>query len=68
MSSQDADLFVDVTDTMARKVAARRARDSQTSRMDDLEGLLRGWGTTMAEAAGMASDRLAEGFRVVTTR
>ena len=41
---------------------------SQTSHMDDLEDLLRGWGTHQAEAAGLEPGRLAEPFRRVTVR
>ena len=59
--------YVDVTDTFERKVSALRAHASQTEHMDDLEGLLRGWLTRNAEAAGLTDGRLAEGFRVMDT-
>lgn len=60
--------FTDVTEAFPRKVAALRAHVSQTSHMDDLEGLLRGWMTRTAQAAGLAEGRLAEAFQSVTIR
>ena len=61
-----ANRWVDVTDTFDRKVAALRAHVSQTSHMDDLEGMLRGWLSANAVAGGLGDDRLAESFRVVS--
>ena len=63
-----ADRFVDVTDVFDRKVAALRRHESQTSHMEDLEGMLRMWLGRNAAAAGFPDGRLAEGFRVVDTR
>jgi LmbE family N-acetylglucosaminyl deacetylase len=60
-----ANRWVDVTDTFDRKVAALRRHVSQTSHMDDLEGMLRGWLGTNAGYGGLAEGRLAESFRVV---
>ncbi len=60
--------YIDITDTFELKLAALRAHGSQTSRIDDLEGLLRDWGGRQAADAGLAAGRLAEGFRVVDTR
>ena len=54
--------FVDVTDTFDRKIAALKAHVSQTAHMPDLEGFVRGWGTSLAERAGFAEGRVAEGF------
>lgn len=59
--------FVDVTDTFERKLAALRAHASQTSHMEDLEGMLRGWLTGNAVAAGLPAGRLAEAFQAVPT-
>ena len=54
--------FVDVTETFDRKIAALKAHESQTAHMPDLEGFVRGWGTGLAERAGFAEGRVAEGF------
>ncbi len=59
---------VDVTDTFDRKVAALRAHVSQTSHMDDLEGMLRTWLGFNASQAGLPEGRLAESFKVIATR
>ena len=63
-----ADHFVDITDVFDRKLAALRAHVSQTAHMDDLEGMLRGWLGANAVLAGLADGRLAEGFRIVSTK
>ncbi len=61
-----ANRWVDVTDTFARKVEALQAHASQTSHMEDLEGMLRGWLGPNAVAGGLAEGRLAESFRVIS--
>jgi LmbE family N-acetylglucosaminyl deacetylase len=65
MSHPRADHAVDITDVFDRKLAALRAHESQTSHMDTLEDLLRGWGTRLAEAQGLPPGRLAEAYRTV---
>ena len=62
------DRFVDVTDVFDRKLAALHAHASQTAHMDGLEAMLRDWLGERAKAAGLPEGRLAEAFRVVTTR
>jgi LmbE family N-acetylglucosaminyl deacetylase len=59
--------YVDVTDTFERKHAALLQHVSQTSHMEDLEGMLRGW-LAHARGAGFGEGRLAEAFRVVPDR
>jgi LmbE family N-acetylglucosaminyl deacetylase len=66
MAHAEADLWVDVTDTFDRKVAALRAHESQTGDRD-IEGLLRSWAAAGALAAGFADGRLAESFKLVKT-
>jgi LmbE family N-acetylglucosaminyl deacetylase len=61
-----ANRWVDVTDTFDRKVAALRRHVSQTSHMEDLEGMLRGWLGANAVRGGLGDDRLAESYRVIT--
>jgi LmbE family N-acetylglucosaminyl deacetylase len=67
MADPHCDHYVDVTATFPRKLDALHAHQSQTSHMDDLEGMLRAWGTRTAQEAGLPEETLAEGFRIVTT-
>ena len=62
------DRFVDITDVFDRKLAALRAHASQTAHMDGLQEMLRGWLGERAKVEGLPEGRLAEAFRVVTTR
>ena len=66
-SNAGANRWVDVTDTFPAKLSALRAHVSQTAHMEDLEGMLRSWLQVNAAAAGFGEDRLAEGYRVVST-
>jgi len=61
------DLVIDITDTFDKKLAALAAHRSQTEKMENLEQMLRDWGTRIAEAGDLAEGRLAEGYRKVTT-
>ncbi|MGH3915776.1 MAG: PIG-L deacetylase family protein [Pseudonocardiaceae bacterium] len=63
-----AEHYVDITDTIDRKIAALRAHTSQTSHMTDLEERIRGWGRRQAKAAGLPEGRLAESYIVLNTR
>jgi LmbE family N-acetylglucosaminyl deacetylase len=63
-----ANRYIDVTDVFPRKLEALRAHVSQTSHMEDLEGMLRGWLGVNAHSAGYPEGRLAEAFRVLDTR
>lgn len=63
----DPDHLVDVTDTYERKLAALRAHVSQTSHLDDLDGLLRARMAAIALAGGLPEGRLAEGYTVLST-
>ena len=67
MASPHPDHVVDITDTIEAKLAALREHDSQTSHMDDLDGLIRGWGGMVAERFGLSEGRYAEAFQVVRT-
>jgi LmbE family N-acetylglucosaminyl deacetylase len=60
--------YVDVTDKLDRKIAALKAHESQTSHMDDLEGLLRNWMGGQAFQAGYEPGRLAEAYHVIDTQ
>ena len=68
MGHADSPHVVDVTDVFERKLAALRAHASQTAHLgDDLETMLRGWGSRVAHGAGLGEGRLAESFKVVPT-
>jgi LmbE family N-acetylglucosaminyl deacetylase len=57
---------VDITDTFDRKLAALQAHASQTGHMgEQLEGMLRGWASGLAEMFGLGQDRMAECFHIM---
>jgi LmbE family N-acetylglucosaminyl deacetylase len=60
------DHIVDVTDTVERKIAALRAHASQTAHMTNLDERIRSLGGTWARRFGLAADRIAEAFQVVS--
>lgn len=62
-----ADLFVDVTDVIDRKVAALASHRSQTSRIDDIDAFVRGWAAQVTQRYDLPEGRLAEAFRRVDT-
>jgi LmbE family N-acetylglucosaminyl deacetylase len=68
MTPTDAAVFVDITDTFDRKIAALRAHESQTAHMTELEDMMGRWGGAQAKAAGFEKGRLAEGYLVLDTR
>lgn len=67
MGSPTPNHYVDVTTHFNRKIAALHAHESQTGHMDDLDGMIRGWGTMIAERGGLAEGCLGEAFMVVAT-
>jgi LmbE family N-acetylglucosaminyl deacetylase len=67
MATDRADRAVDATAQYARKLAALRSHQSQVGEGAELDGLLRGWMSGTALAAGLPDGRLAEAFRVVAT-
>lgn len=56
---------VDVTDTLASKVAALRAHRSQTAHLPDLEKRMLEWSSALARQHGLPDGRCAEAFQVV---
>ncbi len=60
-------MVVDITDTFASKYAALTHHESQVGDRDGLEEMLRDGARRVAERAGLAAGRLAEGFRSLTT-
>jgi LmbE family N-acetylglucosaminyl deacetylase len=68
MAHPAVDHFVEITDTFDRKLAALHAHRSQTEHMGEkLPEMIRGWGTMVAERAGLPEGRLAEAFKVIAT-
>jgi LmbE family N-acetylglucosaminyl deacetylase len=66
MGSPSPNLYIDITDTFERKLAAIRAHKSQTAHRDTLEQDLRERLAPNSQAAGLPAGRLAEAFQVVT--
>jgi len=60
-------VWVDVTDTFDRKLAALQAHTSQIAHVPDLEGMLRDWLGANAQEAGLPPGSLAEGYRAIDT-
>jgi LmbE family N-acetylglucosaminyl deacetylase len=67
MTASGPDVFVDVTDTLERKVEALRCHVSQMPDPVGIEERVRTWAEAMAAAAGFPSGRLSEGFLRVDT-
>jgi LmbE family N-acetylglucosaminyl deacetylase len=67
MASSNANRFVDVTDTIERKIEALLCHRSQLPDPDAVPEMMRGWGRMNAEAGGLGPDRYAEAFAVVST-
>jgi LmbE family N-acetylglucosaminyl deacetylase len=63
----DPDHVVDITGTYERKLKALRAHVSQTSHLEDLDGLMRQRLAATASAAGLPEGTLAEAFSVFHT-
>jgi LmbE family N-acetylglucosaminyl deacetylase len=59
--------FVDITETFSKKMAALHAHVSQTAHNKELENMVRSWGEKNAEAQGLATGRIAEIFKVIST-
>ena len=67
MATGSADVFVDITDVIDRKLDALRSHVSQHEDPARLDELIRGWGAMVAQAAGLPDGHLAEGFQRVGT-
>ncbi|HEY3981812.1 MAG TPA: PIG-L deacetylase family protein [Streptosporangiaceae bacterium] len=63
----DADHYVDITATFARKIAALTSHASQMSDAGRTADRLHEWNTRNAEAGGLPAGSLAEVFRVLDT-
>jgi LmbE family N-acetylglucosaminyl deacetylase len=68
MTPDVADTYIDITDTLERKLDALRSHASQHADPGALDPLIRNWGAAVAAAGGLPDGRLAEGFRRIDTR
>jgi LmbE family N-acetylglucosaminyl deacetylase len=66
-SAEASDVFVDITDTVDRKIEALLSHVSQMPDPAGTEARIRAWGAATAERAGLPPGRLAEGFLRVAT-
>jgi LmbE family N-acetylglucosaminyl deacetylase len=62
MSAGDADTFVDITDTVDRKIDALRSHVSQMPDPEGIDARIRAWAEASARQAGFAAGAFAEGF------
>jgi LmbE family N-acetylglucosaminyl deacetylase len=60
--------FVDITDTVDRKIEALRCHKSQLGDPEGVDAMIRAWTRANAQLAGLGEDRYAEAVRVVNTR
>ena len=67
MGATDPDVYVDITDTFDRKMAALGRHVSQISDFEELAGFLRQRLEATGRAGGLAPGRLAEVFRRIDT-
>jgi LmbE family N-acetylglucosaminyl deacetylase len=68
MAVPDPSTFVDVTEAFDRKIAAIMAHTSQHPDPDQMQQWVREFMTRNGERAGLPTGRMAESFRVHTTR
>ncbi len=64
---QTPDHYVDITETIERKLNALRAHASQVSHLEDVEGFVRSRFSQIAAEAGFGEGRYAEAFQRVLT-
>jgi len=67
MTQSGANVWVDITDVIDRKVAALQCHASQIADPSGLGDRMRGWATMQARAGGLPEGRLAESFMRVDT-
>jgi len=68
MTATAPDVFVDITDTIDRKLDALRSHASQMQDPANLDGRIRERGRWLAEVAGLPDGHLAEGFQRIDTQ
>jgi LmbE family N-acetylglucosaminyl deacetylase len=68
MVGTDADVHVDITETIDRKVKALLSHTSQIADADAIDNLIRQWAAGNAKAAGLPEGSYAEAFQRIETR
>jgi LmbE family N-acetylglucosaminyl deacetylase len=68
LTSAQPNMVVDISKVFDRKIAALKQHESQVGHRKDLEKMLRRNARLLAKTAGMGKARLAEGYKVVTTK
>jgi len=68
MATPEANVVVETTEVLDRKIAALSSHASQVGDGGHLGELVTTWGRTVARSAGIKGKRTAESFRVVDTR
>jgi LmbE family N-acetylglucosaminyl deacetylase len=68
MTPGAADIYVDITDTVERKLDALRSHASQHTDPAALDGLIRSWNSAQAREGGLPDGHLAEAFRRIDTQ
>ncbi len=68
MAAPAPDVFVDITDTIERKLDALRSHVSQMQDPSNLDGRIRDWGRGLAQLGGLPEGHLAEGFLRIDTQ
>lgn len=63
-----AEHYVNITETVDRKIAALRAHASQTAHMTDLEARIRSWGLIQSRPRGYRRTGSPRGYLVLDTR
>jgi LmbE family N-acetylglucosaminyl deacetylase len=67
MGTPAPDHYMNVTETVHRKITALRAHESQTAHMDGLEEMIKGWLARLAAAVGLPDGSFAEAFQALNT-
>ncbi len=68
MAREDADVYVDTTDAIDKKVSALLSHESQIKDPAGMDAMIREWGAMNAQQGGLPDGRLAEAFRSIDTR
>ena len=68
LTSGQPNMVVDISKVFDRKIAALKQHESQVGHRKDLEKMLRRNSRLLARASGLGKARLAEGYKVVTTK